>query len=759
MATAILKVPIFADVDPTLQNLWDELNPWVSPPPNVTYQVNGATDIGVALRDLSDSKNVEGRNSVTIDPSNHGGASLVGYVYFIDEGAIPIGAVINSVTVKFALTATEMQMNTSFAGSGVINTFSADGFNAYSVQVNGLVGDPLTLSGEFSSDPLPTSPVTGMAWTFDELYAPDPSQSDFSGWWYFSFGAGSGLVPPAIDTCAISIDYIVLEVDYTGTSSPTVQIDQLVAEILIDYDIARAAGLPAGQVYTPLSVAAGAQPNGLLTSASTPLWPSITQNPFIGVGGFPGVPLSLLALQPAVDGWSTPTGESGIPGSAACYPLQTAVQDLAARLQDPLMVHWTQAELTRYLIEALRTYSAYTQSYRNRSTFVGSVGSAFYDFPTVIPALRGYTVTDRDLVTDMEYALMEPPTPTAWTGTAMFTLGDLTGAIQRRRDQFLRETGAVVTRAVLVVTPDANGRFTLPSNVVTVRRMAWIMANGTVIPLTRDDEWGLTHYRQTWQTPVDPTSQWPTVYSVGVTPPLQVQLGPPPADSGSIEILAIVLGGPIDPTVPNLLSVPDDWAWVVKWGALADVLNIQGTAYDPQRAAHAQARWELGIKMATQASVLLAGYINSVVTQTYSVSDADSYQRTWETTPGVPTKILTTAQNLLALAPPPNGTSTYVVTVDVVANIPVPVNPTDCVNLGIDDSVLDAIYDYAQYLAIFKEGPAQAEQALPLYQRFAAVCGVTTALDQASVPTRGPILQQTIQDVRVHPRVIPVEEQ
>lgn len=578
-------------------------------------------------------------------------------------------------------------------------------------------------------------------YTFDE-------SSDFATF----LANGVGIVATAMYGQFIFMTGLSVSGTYETVASPTVQVDQLVAEILIDYDMARAGGLPAGQVYEPL-ITIAVTPNGPVGPSSTPLWPTITLNPYVTTG----VPLSSLALQPADDAWSAPTGETGIPHSSVCYPLETAVEDVAARLQDPNMVHWTQAEITRYLVESLRTYNAYTQAYRNRDTFSGSVGAPFYDLPTVIPALRGYTVTDRDLVTDVEYALMEPPTPTVWTGTSMFTLADVTGAIQRRRDQFLRETGAVVTRAVLVVTPDANGRFTLPSNVVTVRRMAWIAANGVVTPLQRDDEWGLTHYDVAWPIPVNPTEQWPTTYSVGVTPPLVVQFGPPPSSSGSIEILAIVLGDAVDPTVPTLLRVPDDWAWVVKWGALADLLGIQGTAFDPRRSAHAQARWTLGIQLATQASVLLAAYLDGAVTQTYSISDTDQYQPDWETTPGIPTKVLTTAQNLVGLAPPPNGTSTYVVTVDVVANMPVPTNPTDCVNLGIDDSVLDAIYDYAQYLAMFKEGPGVSDQALPLYQRFAEVCGVTTALDQAAVPTRGPLFQQTAQDVRVHARRLPPE--
>jgi hypothetical protein len=99
----------------------------------------------------------------------------------------------------------------------------------------------------------------------------------------------------------------------------------------------------------------------------------------------------------------------------------------------------------------------------------------------------------------------------------------------------------------------------------------------------------------------------------------------------------------------------------------------------------------------------------------------------------------------------------YTVTVDVIANMPVPVLLTDCINAILDDSVLDAIYDYAEYLAMVKEGPSQLDAAVALLQRFLLACGTTMKLDQAQFPNRGPVFQQTVQDPRIKPRVLPPE--
>src|SRR5262245_51909760 len=103
------------------------------------------------------------------------------------------------------------------------------------------------------------------------------------------------------------------------------------------------------------------------------------------------------------------------------------------------MVHWSGDELAAYLREALRTWNAWTAHFRDQGSFQTVMAEPFYDLPTELPTLRGYTVTNWALVADLQYALMEPPAPGGtWTGTDQFTLEQLSNAIQRRRDQFLR---------------------------------------------------------------------------------------------------------------------------------------------------------------------------------------------------------------------------------------------------------------------------------------------------------------------------------
>lgn len=483
-------------------------------------------------------------------------------------------------------------------------------------------------------------------------------------------------------------------------------------------------------------------------------------------------------LEAADDPWAPASTADGTAGSAVsgqtgavggpqsnvggCLPFQDFIDALAAKLEDPTFVHWTAVELQRYIIEALRTWQAFTQTLRNRGVFLATTGGAFYDLPTVLPSLRGYNVTDLDLLIDIEYALMEPPAIGIWLGSGQFTIADIAAAIERRRDLFLRETGAVLTREVRNVTPPVNGRLTFPNDVVTIRRAAWISSTGVVTPLQRDDEWGMNKYRKDWpQQSVNPAQTWPTAYSVGVTPPLTLQVAPPITDAGQLDLVSVILGADLGSDAPGvLLGVPDDWAWVVKFGALSDLLSQQGVAFDPERAAYCEARWQHGITLATAATVVLAAQINNAVTAIVSVSDADKYKRTWQTTPAAPTLVLTDGQNIVALAPvPDDGTDTngYTVTLDLVVNFPVPVGVTDCID--VDKSIMEQVIDYAQHLAMFKEGAGQVQASMKLYETFAREAGITVDLNTASVPNRGALFQQTVQDQRQVPRISPTESQ
>lgn len=427
--------------------------------------------------------------------------------------------------------------------------------------------------------------------------------------------------------------------------------------------------------------------------------------------------------------------------------LTEATTALASRLNDPSNIRWTLVELQAYVREALRTWSVWTSHWRDTGNVFTVVNQAIYDLSVELPALRGHDLTNWDLVTDLQIALLEPPAAGGtWTGTDQFTLQQLTDAIQRRRDQFLRDTGVIQTRAEILYQPGdpALGvRLGLPEAILDVRRAAWRTAvTGTQFPLIRTDEWAANNFQPAWNTSTKP----PTAYSVTATPPLFLQMIPPYVFEGTLDLITINKGSTVDPAVATSLGIPDDYGWVVKYGALADLLSGDGLALDPQRAAYCEARWQQGIDHIRRNPVVLTARINNAPVTIGAIADADRYSPTWQLVSGVPKRVLLAGHNLIASWPPPGLTGgPWTITLDVVTNVVVPILGVDILPISAD--VYDSILDLAQHTALFKEGPGQTEQAMALLERAGRAGGIDLQLQQAQQPSRSPITKQTIQDV------------
>src|SRR5690348_8200417 len=104
--------------------------------------------------------------------------------------------------------------------------------------------------------------------------------------------------------------------------------------------------------------------------------------------------------------------------------LAQAKAQLADMLNNPFPF-WSDSELGLYIIEALRTWNAACNYWKQQGFFNTTAAQAWYDIPTVLPALRGYNVTDAQLVQMIEYHFLEPAPGNAWTGSDQFTLTDL----------------------------------------------------------------------------------------------------------------------------------------------------------------------------------------------------------------------------------------------------------------------------------------------------------------------------------------------
>jgi len=387
---------------------------------------------------------------------------------------------------------------------------------------------------------------------------------------------------------------------------------------------------------------------------------------------------------------------------------------LASRLQDPANVFWSATELNIYIQEALRTWNVMAAWYRDRMVFNTTAATPWYDLATQPASLVPCTVTDQSLFEEMEYHLLEPSTPGTWSGSEQFTAQDLTTAIQQRRDQFLIETGCVLTHSTLSSGLPATGRVGLPTSVIDVRRLAYLDATGRYTHIGRVDENQLFAYAQGWSVNPGPVQ----AYSVVATPPVTVQLAPIPSVSGTLDLVTVNSGVALNPATGVVLGVPDDLAWVIKWGALCDLLTKDGPPSDPFRAKYCEQRWKEGVELARVTMTIMFAYLDGVQVTPVSFFDLDydpSHPTNWQNdATGTPNTLAMGGMNLIALDPPPNS-NPHSVTLDLLRNFPIPVADTDPVQVGQEE--LDVITDYSEHLAAFKMSGAEFQATMPAHQR------------------------------------------
>lgn len=389
-------------------------------------------------------------------------------------------------------------------------------------------------------------------------------------------------------------------------------------------------------------------------------------------------------------------------------------QQLADRLYDSGMVFWSSAELTLYIQESLQTWNAFTSFWRNDFTFNTGSGTMWYDLTDTgaMPnTLRPLTTTDQHIYTIMQYHLLEPAVWNPWTGASLqFTADDLLKAVQRRRDEILGMTGC--DQNISTVGAVA-GRITLNDLIIDVRRLTYLPNSpGTPSVVWEDDVWSEQSFDPLFT--LNPAGI-PFAYRMSTTPPLAFETNCPPAFAGNYELITTNADVALTTATPTIISIPDDWTHVLKWGALADLFGRESNAKDPLRQEYCEQRYQMGLKLLEMAPALLAMRIANVPLQVDAVRAADLYNPSWQSaTPGQPTVALHIGLNLLAFSPPPNAT--YSMTATVVQNAPLPVADGDFIQLSRND--LDAIIDYAQHLAALKMGGAEFTNTMPLFRRF-----------------------------------------
>lgn len=408
--------------------------------------------------------------------------------------------------------------------------------------------------------------------------------------------------------------------------------------------------------------------------------------------------------------------------------LGAARTELAARLEDipPAggYVYWTAPELNDLIVEAIHTWQALTSTFKQRAVFdIAPAANAFFDLANFPSGILGFTITDLEVVNMTLAALLEPPLTATWVGTGQFAFQQVVAALQNRINRWMGDTGANVTRNIQHVAGiDTGGpsisRIFVPEGVLDIRRAAWFsVTSNKYTTLWRDDEYAMQAFKNPgYSQPADP----PLVWGKFTIPPVGLEVYPPPANPGDLETLVVEAGPQIgtSPALivnsPTVLRIPQDFAWGMVFGALADLLAADGPMRDPDRATYAESRYQESTELYRINPTLIDTQINGVPVWSGSVFEMDSFLASWQSQPGTPQFAGMAGRNLVAFGPVPDGV--YSVTMDVVANIPTPKADADFIQ--VDRGALNPLLDYAEHLAAFKMAGVEFHNTDRLRQNF-----------------------------------------
>jgi len=207
---------------------------------------------------------------------------------------------------------------------------------------------------------------------------------------------------------------------------------------------------------------------------------------------------------------------------------------------------------------------------------------------------------DQDLLTELQYALLEPPDGGQSWPSEVWTREEVLGEVNSSIWTWLRDTQGIVVRVELPVLAVSNGLVTLPTDWLATAHAVWRAADGTRTPLGPADRFEADHGVPTWQTAPATPLAWNDYEGETLT----CQLIPAPDADGVLELLYVqrpadLLGA--GATIP----IPDEFLDAVKYGALATLLRKIGRLADPERASYGERRVQLTVVVS---EILLGGF-------------------------------------------------------------------------------------------------------------------------------------------------------
>lgn len=454
--------------------------------------------------------------------------------------------------------------------------------------------------------------------------------------------------------------------------------------------------------------------------------------------------------------------------------LTSAITQIQDRLNDA-GVFWSIAEIKIYLQEALSILQALTESWRAEFTF-NVQGSQWNNLGLMAGSPRLRSITDAQVATQMEYMLLEPPVGiSAWTGTNQFSVEKLQTSLQVRSNEVIQVAGCNTVDLAPINSTPGTRRTLLADTTLEVRRVRFLqlvgiangtcssgatviavtstvglysglvpqgagIAAGTVVlsvgsgtvsvslpttsplattPLTFSQPFYLKrsdtqafHYFDSDYLQQDQT---PKEWSIASEPPLSFDVDTAPNTPGTYDVMVLQSGAQFG-TSPTVLAIPNDWAWVPMYGALADLLSEEPESTDRQRAVYCAKRFQDGLQMMKRSNWFNQALIQGAVADTPSLEKKDRWSIGWQEDVGGIPGVVTDGIDQFNVTP----CTPVSVLLTVVQNAPFLDATNTYVQVTRDD--WDQVLNYVQHTACFKLGGSEFANTMPLLDSFFEYC-------------------------------------
>jgi hypothetical protein len=260
-------------------------------------------------------------------------------------------------------------------------------------------------------------------------------------------------------------------------------------------------------------------------------------------------------------------------------------------------------------------------------------------------------------------------------------------------------------------------RTELPDTVIDVERVRYIPVTGSPTTLYRDD----TVAQEWYEAPLyQQNPGTPQTFSLSSEPPLSWQVDIPPSQPGTYEAVVLQSGAPFNPPTPTLVGIPNDFVWVLEYGALADLLGQEAESTDRERSEYCLKRYQDGLQLMLKTPWIELGRVNGQAVSIDSIVATDRYSPEWDSNPTGfgPVIVAGGIDNVAA----PVGSN---IGCTLLGNAPVPVNPSDYVQVSRSD--WEIVILLAQCRSLFKMGGQEWKSGLEIEKSAIQMCSANNS--------------------------------